>query len=304
MKYLIHSDCPDFTATAVMPDGTVEPSFNLTKYVAGKYGVLIFYPLDFNYISTCELRSIERRMGQFQALGAAVVAISCDSHLSHQVWLNLPQEAGGTGALHFPLVSDMSRAVVSAFDLVVADAVPEAATIIIDRDGKVVYQMRNDTAIARNIDRILKVLQVLNDDKLDDTTPAEQLILLEDSAEQLRAGGLSIVAQSVDTDLTHPVWNELWKRFPRGEDGKPKLSFPFFAHQSEWVQGKTGLTLVLREGLQGHGTGLLLPDGSMMFEHHSDRHLPRDFEEIIRVSEAVKKHLETGEVILWESAAA
>jgi peroxiredoxin (alkyl hydroperoxide reductase subunit C) len=304
MKYLVHSDCPDFTGTALMANGKMEAAFNLTKHIAGKYGVLIFYPLDFNYISTSELRSIQSRIARFQELNAAVVAISCDSHLAHQVWLNLPAVAGGIGPLDFPLVSDMSHSICTLFDLLVVDAMPEAVVLIVDREGKVVFQTRHDTAIARNPDRILAALQILADDKHVDTTPAQQLILLEEKAEQLRAGGLSIVAQSVDTDLNHPVWNELWKRFPLGEDGKPKLSFPFFAHQSEWMNEEKGLTLVLREGLQGHGTGLLLPDGSMMFEHHSDRHVPRDFEEIVRLSEAVKRHLQTGEVIVWEEKSA
>jgi peroxiredoxin (alkyl hydroperoxide reductase subunit C) len=301
MKYLIHSDCPDFTAPALMPDGRVEPAFNLTRYIAGKYGVLFFYPLDFNYVSTVELRALQSRMAEFQSMNAAVLAISCDSHLAHQVWRNMPPEAGGIGPVHFPLVSDIARVAANGFDLLVADAMSEAATVIVDREGKVVMQLRCDSAIERNIDRILGALQILNADAHEETAPAEQIILLEENADKLRAAGLSLVAQSVDTDLDHPVWNALWKRYPRGADGKPALSFPFFAHQGEWVQ-RDGLTLVLREGLQGHGTGLLLPDGSLMYEYHSDRHVPRDFDEIGRLSAAVKRHLETGEIVLCDDA--
>jgi peroxiredoxin (alkyl hydroperoxide reductase subunit C) len=297
LKYIVHSACPDFSATAVMPDGKIQRALNMTKYTAGKFGVLWFYPLDFNYISVQEMREIQRNIGKFQALNAAVLAISCDSPLAHQVWRNLPEAAGGIGALHFPLVSDMSRSICGLFDLLVADAIPEAATIIFDREGKVVFQLRHDTSIARNVEPILDALQALNEDKSEDTAPARQLILLEEHAAELRAAGLSIVVQSVDTDLDHPVWNELWQRFPKGEDGKPKLSFPFFAHRNDWLQQPGGVTLVLREGLEGHGTGMLLPDKSMMYEAHFTRQLSRDFDEIIRIAEAVKHHLETGEVV-------
>ncbi|MDR3448902.1 MAG: redoxin domain-containing protein [Alphaproteobacteria bacterium] len=302
MKYLIHSDCPDFTAAAIMPGGKFNGGFNLAEYIKGKLAVLLFYPLDFNYVSAMELRSVQKRIKQFEDAGAVVIGISCDSHLAHQTWVNLPPAAGGVGPLGFPLVSDITRGICRSFDLLVADAIAESSSVIVDRSGQVVFQSRTDTAIARNVDRLIKAVQLLDDAKAPEASAAEQIIKLEENAEALRAAGMHIIAQSVDSGLDDPAWDALWKKYPRGADGQPGLSFPFFANKREWTN-TPGLTLVLREGARGHGTGLLGPDGQMLMEFHSARHVPRDFDEVIRLAHAARRHIDTGEVVLWEAAA-
>ena len=65
MKYLIDQECPDFVAPAIMPDGRLQSDFRLSDHLAAKYGVLFFYPLDFNYISWTELLSLHKRTEQF-----------------------------------------------------------------------------------------------------------------------------------------------------------------------------------------------------------------------------------------------
>src|ERR1700733_5571535 len=154
MKYLINQDCPDFTAPAIMPDGSLQPDFHLSDYLAAKYGVLFFFPLDFNYISWTELLSLQKRINHFAELNTVVAAISCDSHLAHHTWRNVPIKNNGLGSLSFPLVSDMTRAIARNFDVLVAEAMTEAATIIVDRENKIMFQLRHDTAVGRNIDRI------------------------------------------------------------------------------------------------------------------------------------------------------
>jgi len=295
MKYLINQDCPDFIAPAMMPDGTMQSDFQLSDHFAAKYGVIFFYPLDFNYISWTELLSLQKRISHFDERNAAVVAISCDSHLAHHTWRGIPVINNGLGALSFPLVSDMTRAIARSFDVLVAEAMTEAATIIVDRENKILFQLRHDTAIGRNIDRILEVLQNLQDENAVDTAPVDQILQLEKKAPELRRLGFNIVAQSIDTDFDHPQW----KRLPRDENGKPKLSFPFYACQQEWPKHE-GMTIAVREGLEFHTTGLLNPDGQLLFEYHADRQIPRNFNEMLRIAGAMESHLETGEIIPWE----
>src|ERR1700679_2027964 len=130
MQYLIKKDCPDFVAPALMPDGAFDNAFRLSDFFAGHYGVLFFFPLDFNYISWTELLSLQKRIPRFTELNTAVAAISCDSHLAHHTWRNVPIKNNGLGPLSFPLISDMTRTIARSFDILVAEAMAEAATII------------------------------------------------------------------------------------------------------------------------------------------------------------------------------
>jgi peroxiredoxin (alkyl hydroperoxide reductase subunit C) len=294
MKYLIQNQCPDFVAPALLPGGTIHDAFRLSEFLAGDYGVIFFYPLDFNYISWTELLSVQKRLSAFSALNAKIVAISGDSPLAHRAWQS--QSDGAVGTLGFPLVSDMTRNVARLFDVLVADAMPEAATIIVDRENKVIFQLRHDTAVGRNIDRILEAIKIFQDSTAAPTSPVEQILLVEQNAAKFYALGYNIVAQSVDTALDHPQWN----RLPRDDEGNIKLSFPFLDCQHEWPK-KSGMTIAVREGLRFHSTGLLIPDGQLLFEHHADRQIPRDFSEMLRITDAVKKNLADGTVIPWET---
>jgi len=295
MKYLIQEDCPDFIAPTLMPDGSLNKAFQLSDYFAGCYGVIFFFPLDFNYISQTELLSLQKRIGEFERLNTKVVAISGDSPLAHRAWQNMPPAQDGIGRVGFPLVADMTRAVAKMFDVLVAEAMPEAATIIVDPENKVIFQLRHDSAVGRNIDRTLEAITVFQDSSKEPTAPIEQIMLVEQIAPKLYDLGYKIVAQSVDTPLTHPQW----KRLPRDSQGKIKLSFPFLACEQNWPK-HDGMTIAVREGLAFHSTGLLMPDGQLLFEHHSDRQVTRDFTELLRLADTVKHHFATGEVVPWE----
>ncbi len=49
MSVLVTKEAPDFTAAAIMPDGTIEENFKLSD-LRGKYVVLFFYPQDFTFV--------------------------------------------------------------------------------------------------------------------------------------------------------------------------------------------------------------------------------------------------------------
>jgi alkyl hydroperoxide reductase subunit AhpC len=195
------------------------------------------------------------------------------------------------------MVSDMTHQIARLFDVLVAEAMPEAATIVVDPEGKVILQLRHDTAVGRNIERVLEGIATFYDSSRAPSSPVEQILLVEKNAEQFKKLGYNIVAQSMDTGINDPQWQGL----PHDSEGHIKLSFPFSDHEHEWPK-HTGMTIAIREGLAYHSTGLLIPDGQLLFEYHSDRQVPRDFTEMLRIADAVKKHFETGEVIPWEKS--
>lgn len=79
-------------------------------------------------------------MDEIRLLGAEVFGITADSHFALAVWA---RERG----LAFPLLSDWSREVITAYDVKLEELVgyrdvPDRAIVIVDRDGTVVYRDR------------------------------------------------------------------------------------------------------------------------------------------------------------------
>src|SRR5262245_66695436 len=54
MAVLVTKEAPDFTATALMPDGSFKSDFKLSG-LRGQKVVLFFYPLDFTFVCPSEL---------------------------------------------------------------------------------------------------------------------------------------------------------------------------------------------------------------------------------------------------------
>jgi peroxiredoxin (alkyl hydroperoxide reductase subunit C) len=294
MKCLIGQQCPDFSAPALMPDGGIRHDFHFTAHSAGRTAILFFYPMNFGLIALSELRALQDRLDKFTARDTCVVAVSGDSPLAHGAWQSQPTAQGGLGPVGFPMVADMTRGVARQFDILVADAMAEAATMLVDKTGKVVYQLRHDTAIGRNIDRMIAAVDSCAGPLDPKSSPAMQILQAESHAARLRAAGYTIVAQSIDLPLSDPEWTQL----PRDKQGKIDLSFPFLDGRHEWPR-HDGLTIALREGRELHSTGLLLPDGQLLFECHAERRIPRDFEEMVRIAGAIQKHKDNGKLVVW-----
>ncbi len=96
MSVLVTQQAPDFTATAVMPDGQFKNDFSLSDY-KGKYVLLFFYPLDFTFVCPTEIIAFSDRAAEFEALGVNIIGVSVDSHFSHLAWTNTPRNQGGIG---------------------------------------------------------------------------------------------------------------------------------------------------------------------------------------------------------------
>jgi len=62
MAVLVGKEAPDFTASAVLGDGSIVDEFNLKNATNGKYAVLFFYPLDFTFVCPSELIAFAHRL--------------------------------------------------------------------------------------------------------------------------------------------------------------------------------------------------------------------------------------------------
>ena len=161
MSVLVGKKAPEFTAAAVMADGSINERFALTDY-AGKYVVLFFYPLDFTFVCPTELIAFSRRIQEFEERGVQVIGCSIDSQYTHVAWRNTPVADGGIGPVTYPLVADVKHEICRAYDVEFGEAgVAFRGSFLIDREGIVRHQVVNDLPLGRNVDEMLRMIDAL-----------------------------------------------------------------------------------------------------------------------------------------------
>ncbi len=160
MSVLVTTQAPDFTATAVMPDGTFKEDFKLSD-LRGKYVVLFFWPLDFTFVCPSEIIAHNNRIERFRELGVELVGVSIDSHFTHFAWKNTPVENGGIGNVQFPLVADVKHEIVRAYGIEHPDGVALRGSFLIDKEGVVQHQTINNLPLGRNVDEMIRLVEAL-----------------------------------------------------------------------------------------------------------------------------------------------
>ncbi len=162
MSVLVGRKAPDFSVPAVMADGTIQDKFNLHDYLKGHDGLVFFYPLDFTFVCPSELIALDHRLKEFNARGVKIVAVSIDSHYTHNAYRNTAVKDGGIGEVKFPLAADITHSICQAYGVEHPSAgVAFRAAFIIDKNGIVRSQMVNDLPIGRNIDELLRLIDAL-----------------------------------------------------------------------------------------------------------------------------------------------
>lgn len=160
MSVLVTKPAPEFTAQAVMEDGTFK-ELSLADY-KGKYVLLFFYPLDFTFVCPTEIIAFSDRQSEFKDANVQVVGVSVDSHFSHLAWRNTPRDQGGLGNIEYPLVSDLSKQIARDYDVITGDdTVALRGLFLIDKDGVVRHQVVNDLPLGRSVDEALRMVQAL-----------------------------------------------------------------------------------------------------------------------------------------------
>jgi len=162
MSVLVGKQAPDFTAPAVLGDGTIVDSYEFSKETKGKYVAIVFYPLDFTFVCPSELIALDHRVAAFKERGVEVLAVSIDSHFTHNAWRNTPVNNGGIGPVKYTMVADISHAIAQAYD-VEKEGFPVAyrGTFLIDTQGVVRHQVVNDLPLGRNFDELLRMVDAL-----------------------------------------------------------------------------------------------------------------------------------------------
>lgn len=159
MAVLVTKQAPDFTAEAVLKDGSFA-KLSLSQF-KGKYVLLFFYPLDFTFVCPTEIIAFSERAKEFNDLGVEVIGVSVDSHFSHLAWRNIPRDQGGIGPIQYSLVADLDKQISRNYDVLVGDAVALRGLFLIDKDGVVRHQVVNDLPLGRSVDEALRMVKAL-----------------------------------------------------------------------------------------------------------------------------------------------
>jgi peroxiredoxin 2/4 len=159
---LVGREAPDFTASAVLGDGSIVDDFNFKQTIEGKYAVLFFYPLDFTFVCPSELIAFDHRLDEFERRNVVVIGCSIDSQFTHNAWRNTAIKDGGIGPVKYPLVADLTHQICKAYDVETPDGkVAYRGSFLIDKEGIVRHQVVNENSLGRNIDEMLRIVDAL-----------------------------------------------------------------------------------------------------------------------------------------------
>lgn len=162
MGVLVGREAIDFTAPAVLGDGSIVDDFQFSAATKGKYAVIFFYPLDFTFVCPSELIAFDHRLEEFKSRNVEVIGVSIDSHFTHNAWRNTPIKDGGIGPVGYTLVADMTHNICRAYDVETPNgAVAFRGSFLIDKNGLVRHQVVNDLPLGRNIDEMLRMIDAL-----------------------------------------------------------------------------------------------------------------------------------------------
>lgn len=175
MSVLVGKKAPVFSANAVINGNEIVENFSLDQYKGEKYVVFFFYPADFTFVCPTEIIAFQEKIAEFESRNVVVVGASTDSAFAHWKWLQTEQKDGGIKGVKYPLVSDQTLTISSAYDVLagsfdyndegdeVFNGAPQAyrGLFLIDKGGIVRHQVINDMSIGRSVDEVLRVVDAL-----------------------------------------------------------------------------------------------------------------------------------------------
>lgn len=172
----VGQSAPDFDMPSTKNMATLAENVKLSDY-AGKWLILLFYPLDFTFVCPTELTAFSDRIDELNGIGAEVIGVSTDSVHSHRAWINTPREENGVAGMQYPLASDVGGKLARQYNILVEESnIALRGLFIINPEGVLQYAVVHDLNIGRSVDETLRVLQGLQTGGLcaADWTPGQE----------------------------------------------------------------------------------------------------------------------------------
>lgn len=141
MPIAVGSKAPDFTLKTKTPEGLKD--IKLSEQLAQGPVVLLFFPLAFTGVCTSEMCDVTSGLGEYEKLGASVIALSVDSPFAQEAWAK-------ANSIKVTLVSDLNKEVTQAYGVLfkglagIGDSSARAA-FVIGKGGEVKYAEQTPT---------------------------------------------------------------------------------------------------------------------------------------------------------------
>ncbi len=141
MPIPVGSKAPDFTLKSKNATGLAD--VKLSANFGQKNTVLLFFPLAYTSVCTTEMCDQSAGLGDYEQMGANVIAVSVDSPFAQEAWAK-------TNNIKVTLASDLNKEVIKKYEVVfpmlagVGDTAARAA-FVIDKQGVVQYSEQTPT---------------------------------------------------------------------------------------------------------------------------------------------------------------
>ena len=157
MALLLGDEAPNFTAT------TTHGEINFHEWAGDSWVVLFSHPADFTPVCTTEIGRAASLSGEFEKRNTKRIVLSVDPIDDHTEWVKDVEETQST-QMDYPIIADPDQEVAKLYNMIHPNEDSTAAVrsvFIIDPNKKIRLTMTYPSAIGRNFDEILRVLDAL-----------------------------------------------------------------------------------------------------------------------------------------------
>lgn len=156
---LVGKRAPSFSCQAVIHNAVKDIHLDDFKDV---YKVLFFYPLDFTFVCPTELHAFQESLSEFEQRNTVILGVSVDSVYSHLAWLAQPKEQGGIQGLTYPLLSDITKSISRAYEVLDEEkGIALRGLFILDDENIVQIAQINNLSLGRNTQEVLRLLDAI-----------------------------------------------------------------------------------------------------------------------------------------------
>ena len=156
---------PDFKKEAVVSLEVGNEFATLTNaYIAGKWTVFFWWPMDFTFVCPTEIISFNEHFEEFAKRWVNLIGASIDSHHVHLAWR---KSHPGLKGLKFPMLADTSKSLSEELGILESgDKIAYRATYIIDPEGNIQHVSVNGLNVGRNVNETIRILDALQTGEL------------------------------------------------------------------------------------------------------------------------------------------
>ncbi|KAJ0694636.1 putative thioredoxin-dependent peroxiredoxin [Helianthus annuus] len=112
-------------------------------------------------IRQVKITAFSDQYAEFEKINTEILGVSVDSVFSHLAWVQTDRKSGGLGDLNYPLISDVTKSISKAFNVLIKDqGIALRGLLIIDKEGVIEHSTIKNLVIGRSVDETLRTLHV------------------------------------------------------------------------------------------------------------------------------------------------